>query len=253
MTKPLIAGNRKMHARAADLGELNTLADAVSGAGALDILICPPTVLLAQAASALAGAPLLLGAQDCSDQGADGARTGEISAAMLKEAGAAFVIVGHSERRARWGETNAIVRAKAEAALAAGLAPIICVGESAEERAGGRELDIVSAQLGESLPSPESLAGGDLVLAYEPIWAVGGTRTPTMAEIAEMHAAARAVLAQRFGAKIAAQTRILYGGSVNPVNARDIFSVSGVDGALVGRASLKAAEYAALITSHPAA
>ena len=179
----------------------------------------------------------------------DAARTGEVSAAMLADAGARYVIVGHSERRSQHGESDALVRKKAEAAMAAGLIPIVCVGETQAERAGGTVADVIAAQVREQ--HARARAPG-FVIAYEPVWCIGGDRTPTMEEIGEVHAVIRQTLAGRIGGA-ADGVRILYGGAVNPKNAAEIFAVEGVDGALVGRASLKAADFSAIILAHPAA
>jgi triosephosphate isomerase len=247
--KPLIAGNWKMFGRNTDLAEIGVLAETIGGAAAkIDVLICPPAVFIAPAAWQCRGKPMLIGGQDCSPSAADAARTGEISAAMLADAGAKYVIVGHSERRQNHKETDDLVRQKAEAAIAAGLTPIVCVGETQAERAAGKVAEIVGRQVKASVPGQ----GGTFVVAYEPVWAIGGNSTPTLAEIGEVHALIRDTLAGQFGAK-ANETRILYGGSVGPKNAGEIFTVSGVDGALVGRASLKAADFSAIILGHPAA
>lgn len=247
--KPLIAGNWKMYGRAADLGEIATLASATGQTGAsVETLICPPAVYLQAAVAQARSTHVKIGAQDCSPSAADAARTGEISAAMLAEVGAAYVIVGHSERRQNHGETSALVRSKADAALAAALTPIICVGETIAEREAGRAADVVAAQVAESIPE----RGSAVVVAYEPVWAIGGNRTPTSSEITEIHAIVRQVLLKRFGAA-GEEIRILYGGSVGPKNADEIFAAQGVDGALVGRASLKAADFAAIVQAHPAA
>ncbi len=247
--KPLIAGNWKMYGRRAALAEAVALQEAVGPAvGRVEALICPPAVYVAAAAQALEGLAVSVGAQDCSISAEDAARTGEVSAAMLANVGAAYVIVGHSERRALHQESNDLVRQKAEAAQAAGLAPIVCVGETEAERNAGQAASVVAAQVRAS--TPERPTG--LVVAYEPVWAIGGARTPTLDEIKDIHAVVRAELAGRYGAD-AETVRVLYGGSVNPKNAGDIFAVEGVDGALVGRASLKAADFAAIIKAHPAA
>jgi triosephosphate isomerase len=247
--RPLIAGNWKMFGRAADLGQIAGLAEAVGAKlGAIDALICPPAVYMQAAVWQARGKGVLIGAQDCSAVGDDAARTGEVSAAMLADAGAAYVIVGHSERRSQHGESDGLVRRKAEAAMAAGLTPIVCVGETQAERAAGKLAEIVGGQVRDSVPEVE----GPLVVAYEPVWAIGGNSTPTVAEIAEVHALIRETLAGRFGAR-ANDIPILYGGSVGPKNAAEIFTAEGVDGALVGRASLKAADFAAIILGHPAA
>lgn len=246
---PLIAGNWKMYGRRADLGEITKLAGRIGDAGGrVEGLICPPSPYIAAAVEAAKGGALAIGGEDCSSVAADAARTGEVNAAMLADVGARYVIVGHSERRTLLGETDDLVRAKAEAAVAAGLTPIVCVGETAAHRAAGQVGSVVSAQSLASAP-----AQGNFVIAYEPVWCIGGDRTPTMAEIGEAHGFIRAALAERFGAQTADSTRILYGGSVGPKNAADVFSVDGVDGALVGRASLKADDFSAIIFAHPAA
>lgn len=246
--KPLIAGNWKMFGRMADLGEIAALDQAIGAASAkVDALICPPAVFIPPAAWQARGKGVLIGAQDCSGVGADAARTGEMSAAMLADAGARYVIVGHSERRTQHAESNETVRTKAEAAVAAGLIPIVCVGETRAERDGGRVAEVIGAQVRES--APEAAA---IVVAYEPVWCIGGDRTPTPGEIGEVHSLIRSVLTERFGAE-ANGIRILYGGAVSPKNAAEIFAVEGVDGALVGRASLKAADFSAIILAHPAA
>lgn len=247
--KPLIAGNWKMYGRAGDLGEIATLATQVGAiADRVEALICPPAPYIQSAAWQNRSTSILIGAQDCSPVAEDSARTGEFSAAMLADAGAKYVIVGHSERRALQGETDAIVCKKAEAALAAKLIPIICVGETRAQREAGQVAQIVGAQVRGSVP----VQGSAIVVAYEPVWAIGGERTPTPAEIAEVHAVIRQTLAERCGDE-ANGIRILYGGSVGPKNAGEIFAAEGVDGALVGRASLKAADFSAIILAHPAA
>ncbi|MBS0384262.1 MAG: triose-phosphate isomerase [Proteobacteria bacterium] len=244
-SKPLIAGNWKMFGRQADLGEIALLASRVGRVSeVIDVLVCPPAPMVAVAAWRAKDTSVLIGAQDCSAVAADSARTGDVSAAMLADAGARYVIVGHSERRTIFGETDAVVRAKAEAALTAGLIPIVCVGETHSERAGGRLGEVVARQIQDSIPQ----TGGTFVVAYEPVWAIGGNATPTLAEIADVHDLIGKTLAGRsMGA------RILYGGSVNPKNAGEIFGAPGVDGALVGRASLKADDFSAIILAHPAA
>lgn len=225
-----------MFGRRADLEELTAVADFVSARPALaDVALCPPFTLL-EAAIALAGG-LKIGAQDCR-AGGDGAFTGDINAAMLKDLGCTYVIVGHSERRQGHGETDAQIRAKADSALAAGLIPIVCVGETLDQREAGEAANVVRAQIAQSAPAD------DCVLAYEPVWAIGTGLTPTPDQIAEIHAIAKA---QR-----AAPTAVLYGGSVKPANAAEIFAVAGVDGALVGGASLKAADFIAILRAHPA-
>jgi triosephosphate isomerase (TIM) len=242
--KPLIAGNWKMYGRQANLAELALLWEKTAGAAkAVDILVCPPAAYVAAAAIQARGTGLLIGAQDCSASGEDAARTGEISAAMLADCGARYLIVGHSERRAQHGETDDLVRRKAEAALGQGLIPIVCVGETLAQRQAGETAAIVAGQVRASVPD-----SGEIVVAYEPVWAIGGTSTPSLAEIAEVHALVRATLAGR--GRIS-PPRILYGGSVGPANAGEILAVQAVDGALVGRASLKADDFAAIVRAHP--
>ena len=239
----LIAGNWKMFGRRADLVELDSMAAAASGAPAgITVVACPPSVLTAAAAARAAGSRLQIGVQSI-HAGADGAHTGDINAAMAADAGAQWAIVGHSERRAAYGESDAEIAAKAAAARAAGLMPIICVGESLAERQAGQAGDVVARQIASSVPS------ADVVVAYEPIWAIGSGLTPTASEIAAIHAAARAAFAARFGDQAAAALPILYGGSVKPANAGAIFAIDGVDGALVGGASLKASDFNAIIAA----
>lgn len=238
--RPLIAGNWKMFGRRADLAVVDAVAVvAAKAAGSVEVALCPPFTLLGEAVKR-AGGSLAIGAQDCRADG-DGAYTGDINAAMVADLGCTFVIVGHSERRQGWGETDAVVRDKARAAQAVGLIPIICVGETLEERQAGRADTIVEAQIRGSLPEGAEAAG--VVIAYEPVWAIGTGLTPTVSEIAQVHAAAKAALPEG--------VRVLYGGSVKPANAAEILAVEGVDGALVGGASLKAADFAAIITAHP--
>ncbi len=247
--KPLIAGNWKMYGRQASLGEIKALWTGIEKAAAdIEAVVCPPAAYVSQAVAAARETGVAIGAQDCSPSSEDAARTGEVSAAMLADVGARYVIVGHSERRTLHGETDALVRSKAEAALAAGLTPIVCVGETQAERAAGRVGEVVGRQVRDSVPDRSAA----VVVAYEPVWAIGGNTTPTIPEIAEVHALVRRTLASRLGAA-AQDVRILYGGSVGPRNAAEIFSAEGVDGALVGRASLKAADFAQIILGHPAA
>jgi triosephosphate isomerase (TIM) len=239
----LLAGNWKMNGLAASAAEF---AKMIEGARALsarvDIIVCPPATLLVRFAAVAAGTPLRLGAQDCHAEPA-GAFTGDISAEMLKDAGASAVIVGHSERRSLRCETDADVRGKVLAARRAGLLPIVCVGETREEREQGRAQEVVATQLDGSLP--EGATAENLVIAYEPVWAIGTGLTPTPADVAAMHGFVRQRLVSRFGA--AGQgIRILYGGSVKPSNARELLGAGDVDGALVGGASLKADEFLAI-------
>ncbi|MBV9372633.1 MAG: triose-phosphate isomerase, partial [Alphaproteobacteria bacterium] len=208
-----------------------------------DLMICPPATLLAAFAAVAKGSPVAIGAQDCHPK-ASGAHTGDIAAEMLADAGAKAVIVGHSERRADHGETDGAVRAKAEAALAAGLQTILCVGEVEEERIAGGHVEKVLFQLEHSVP--ELRREAELVIAYEPVWAIGTGRTATPADAAEMHAAIRAALVARFG-DAGERIRILYGGSCNGANAAELFKVDQVDGGLVGGASLTAAQFVPII------
>jgi triosephosphate isomerase len=239
--RKLVAGNWKMNGGLAALAELAAIAAAARKAGGVDVAICPPFTLIAPAVARSGG--LAIGAQDCHPK-ESGAHTGNVSAAMLVEAGARLVIVGHSERRADQGESDDIVRAKAEAALGHKLQAIVCVGESESEREAGQALDRVSAQLAGSLPDLRQEA--ELVVAYEPIWAIGTGRTATPADVAEMHFHIRRALVDRFG-DAGERVRILYGGSVNPANAAALFAVDHVDGALVGGASLTAAQFVPII------
>ena len=246
--RKLAAGNWKMNGTADSLTEIAALAAATKGA-ACDILICPPATLIAQMAATAKGTDVMVGGQDCHAK-ASGAHTGDISAAMLRDAGAGHVILGHSERRADHGETDADVRAKAEAAGAAGLIRVICVGETEAERDAGTTLAIIGRQLAGSIPDGATAA--DTVIAYEPVWAIGTGRTPTLDQIAEVHDFMRKTLTDRFGAE-AKGMRLLYGGSVKPSNAAEIFATANVDGALVGGASLMAADFSQIVTALSAA
>lgn len=240
--RPLIAGNWKMHGSLAEAASLVGAVQAgAAQAGAAELLVCPPFPYLHLVAGK-AGPGLAVGAQDC-HAAAKGAHTGDVAAPMLKDVGARYVILGHSERRADHGESDAAVRAKAEAALAAGLVPIVCVGESEAQRLAGEAEAVVTGQLAGSLP--EGFAGAGGVVAYEPVWAIGTGRTPTEPDIAAIHAAIRAHFAGRFG-KAGEGLRILYGGSVKPGNAKAILALPHVDGALVGGASLVAADFLAI-------
>ncbi len=234
-----------MHGTSASLPQLDELVSSHPNAS-VDILICPPTTLISGAAQAAAGSAIKIGAQDCHSQ-SEGAHTGDVSAAMLKDAGATHVILGHSERRADHGEKDETVRAKTSAALAHGLVPIVCIGETLEERESGSTLSVISAQLTGSLP--DDAAPDQLIIAYEPIWAIGTGLTPTTDQIAEAHAHMRAELGKRFGPDEADKFRLLYGGSVKPANAADIFAVADVDGALVGGASLQASDFSPIISA----
>jgi len=243
--KPLVAGNWKMNGLKADLAIAAEVARGYDAAlkTTVDLVICPPASLLFTATAALIGSRIATGGQDCSTQ-ASGAFTGEVSAAMLADAGASFCIVGHSERRTLHGETNATVKAKAEAAQKALLVPIVCVGETRGEREAGKALAVVKKQLRGSVPDGATAA--TLVVAYEPVWAIGTGLTPTAADVAEMHEAIRAELGRLLGKQAAAGVRLLYGGSVKPSNAAELMNIAHVDGALVGGASLKAEEFLAI-------
>ena len=241
---PLIAGNWKMNGRRADaLALAQAVAAGVKQAGWKDreVLVCPPATLVMAVAEAVKGSGLLVGGEDCHAK-ANGAHTGDISAEMLKDAGASHVIVGHSERRSDHAETNAVVRAKAEAAWRAGLLPIVCIGETLAEREAGRTLAILETQLKGSVPAGSTAA--KLVVAYEPVWAIGTGKTPTTAEVAAAHAHIRKVLGSLMAD--AAGVRLLYGGSVKGSNAAELLAVADVDGALVGGAALKADEFLAI-------
>jgi triosephosphate isomerase (TIM) len=245
--KPLVAGNWKMNGLAASLAELERIRQgAAELAGTAELMICPPATLIARFAAAAKGSPLAIGGQDCHAK-ASGAHTGDIAAEMLADAGATAVIVGHSERRTDHKESNADVKAKAEAAWRAGLVAIVCVGEQRAEREAGKTLDIVGGQLAGSLPDGATAA--NLVVAYEPVWAIGTGLTPTAADVAEVHAFIRKTLTAHFGAA-GAGVRILYGGSVKPSNAKELLGIADVNGALVGGASLKAADFLGIAAAY---
>lgn len=242
--RKLIAGNWKMNGLRADgLALAKTVADGVKQAGWRDreVLLCPPATLVAAVAEAVAGSGVLVGGQNCHAK-ASGAHTGEIAAEMLRDCGATHVIVGHSERRADCGETDAMVRAKAEAAWRAGLLPIVCIGETLAEREAGRTLAVLKGQLEGSVPAGATAA--KLVVAYEPVWAIGTGKTPTTEEVAAAHAHVRKVLGGLMGE--AGSVRLLYGGSVKDSNAAELLAAGDVDGAMVGGASLKAADFLAI-------
>ena len=240
--RPLVAGNWKMNGLKAGLAEARAVIARLAEPGfapGADAMICPPATLVAELATLAKGSRLRTGGQDC-HAAVSGAHTGDISAQMLADAGATAVIVGHSERRADHAESSAIVLEKAKAALTAGLTPIICIGETAGERHAGLTLQVVRRQLVDSLPKASTPA--NTVIAYEPVWAIGTGLTPTAADVAEVHAAIRETLVARLGAGASAM-RLLYGGSVKASNARELMGIANVDGALVGGASLKAADF----------
>ena len=240
--RPLVAGNWKMNGLRAAAAELAKIVAGARELAAVDVLVCPPSTLIAEFARAAQGSPMRIGAQDCHAERC-GAFTGDLAAEMLKDAGASAVIAGHSERRSQHRETDAEVRKKALAARRAGLLAIVCVGETRAEREDGRVLAVVGAHLDGSLP--DDATAENLVVAYEPVWAIGTGLTPTSGDVGAMHAFIRQRLESRFGA--AGQgIRILYGGSVKPSNAKELLGVAEVDGALVGGASLKADEFLAI-------
>lgn len=232
-----------MHGVADTLAELDTLAATHANPGC-DIVICPPATLISRAADR--AGPIRIGAQDC-HAGESGAHTGDISAGMILDAGGSAVILGHSERRTDHGEIDAQVRAKVQAGLAKGLEAIVCIGESLTQREAGETLNVVTTQLTGSLP--DQINPDHITIAYEPVWAIGTGKVPTLDQIAEVHNAIRAQLSARFGAAAADMIPLLYGGSVKPGNATEIFGVENVDGALVGGASLKAADFSQIITA----
>ena len=239
--RPLVAGNWKMNGLRAAVAELDAVCQGYNKAlqAKADLMVCPPATLILALADKARGRGVLVGGQDCAPEPA-GAFTGDLSAEMLKDAGASAVIVGHSERRAGHGETDAAVRAKAEAAFRARLTAIICVGETKAERDAGKTLEVVSRQLQGSVPDAATAA--NTVIAYEPVWAIGTGVTPTAAQAAAVHTHIRGALSRRFGPK-AEGMRILYGGSVKPDNAAALMQAKDVDGALVGGASLKAKDF----------
>lgn len=247
MDRPLVAGNWKMNGLAASLEQIGLIASGMDAAlqGKVDVMICPPAVLIAQAAWKAKGGAVQIGGQDCHAK-PSGAHTGDVSAEMLKDVGASAVIVGHSERRADHGESDAAVKAKAEAALRAGLVAIVCVGETREQRESGTTLAIVGGQLAGSVPAGSA---AQIVIAYEPVWAIGSGLVPSVADVAEVHAFVRKQLAASHGAE-GAKMRILYGGSVKPSNAKELMSVPHVNGALVGGASLVASDFLGIVGAY---
>ena len=245
--RKLAAGNWKMNGSSAELAQVRELLP-VAQEACCEILLCPPATLIDRMRALIADGPLAVGGQDC-HTAASGAHTGDVSAYMLADAGATFAIVGHSERRADHGEDDATVKAKAEAAIAGGLTAIVCVGETLAERDAGATIDVVGRQLAGSLP--EGATAANTVIAYEPVWAIGTGRVATSEQVGEVHGFLRTDLAARMGDADA--VRLLYGGSVKPDNAGEIFAVENVDGALVGGASLKAGDFAEIIRALDAA
>ena len=242
--RPLIAGNWKMNGLKASSAEFEAMLTGAPGVAAkADLLVCPPATLIAAFAEKARGSKTIaIGAQDCHPK-ASGAHTGDLSAEMLADAGASAIIVGHSERRADHGESDALVRQKTEAVWRAGLTAIVCIGETQQQRDAGQALDICRGQLGLSLP--DQARADNLVVAYEPVWAIGTGLTPTVGDVQQIHKFIRDFLIARFNGE-GARTRILYGGSVKPSNAAELMAVANVNGALVGGASLKAADFLAI-------
>ena len=247
--RPLIAGNWKMNGLKVSLSEFEAMvAGASEVAAKADLLVCPPATLIAAFADKARGSRTLkVGAQDCHPK-ASGAHTGDISAEMLADAGASAIIVGHSERRADHGESDVLVRQKAEAVWRAGLTAIVCIGETQHQRDAGQTLDICRGQLNLSLP--DAATSGNLIVAYEPVWAIGTGLTPTVGDVQQIHGFIRELLIARFKGDGAA-IRILYGGSVKPSNAAELMAVANVNGALVGGASLKASDFLAIARGCP--
>jgi triosephosphate isomerase (TIM) len=247
--RPLVAGNWKMNGATAQIAEAQKVSEQIAAQlFACDVMICPPATLVSRMASAVTSR-ILIGGQDCHAK-VSGAYTGDISAEMLRDAGANAVIVGHSERRTDHGETDSMIRAKAEAAYRAGLLAIVCVGETAVQRQSGLTLTVVEGQLIGSIP--DSATAKTTVVAYEPVWAIGTGLTPTRADVAEVHRTLRRTLVARFG-KEGASMRLLYGGSVKAQNAKELMSILDVNGALVGGASLKADDFMGIISTYQVA
>jgi len=241
--RPLIAGNWKMNGLKSSQAEFDAMREGAASVSAkADLLVCPPASLIAGFAERAKGSKIAVGAQDCHPK-ASGAHTGDLSAEMLADCGASAIIVGHSERRADHGETDALVRQKAEAAWRAGLTAIVCIGETQAQRDAGQTLDICGGQLAGSLP--DGATSANLVVAYEPVWAIGTGLTPTAKDVEQVHGFIRGVLTDRFNGE-GGKIRILYGGSVKPSNAAELMAVANVNGALVGGASLKAVDFLAI-------
>lgn len=248
MRKPLVAGNWKMHGSRSDNADLvRSLLDLLPAQGAAEVLVCPPFVYLLETSRLLKGSDVALGAQSlCAE--AQGAFTGEVSGAMLRDVGCRYVLVGHSERRQVYGEDDSLVARKFVAAQASGLLPVLCVGETLEEREGGRTAEVVLRQLDAALSVGGAGAFAEAVIAYEPVWAIGTGRNATPEQAQEVHAMIRGRVAA-LDAKIGASVRILYGGSVKASNARELFAMADIDGGLVGGASLKADEFAQICSA----
>ena len=247
--RPLVAGNWKMNGSKSALSELDTIGAGFDAAlkDLIDLMICPPYLYLGHAVEQAKASGIMIGGQDCHAK-ASGAHTGDVSAEMLADLGAKAAIIGHSERRTDHKETNETVEAKAEAALRAGLIAIVCIGETQTEREAGKTLDIVRSQLKGSLPNGANAA--NLVIAYEPVWAIGTGLTPTAKDVEDVHAAIRTDLVALLGAGEGGKTRILYGGSVKPSNAKELMNAANVDGALVGGASVKAADFLGIAAAY---
>ena len=249
MIRPMVAGNWKMNGSRASLDELALMSTGFTPAlrQKLDLMICPPATLVLAASQRAVGSGIAIGGQDCHANDA-GAHTGDLSGGMLFDAGASAVIVGHSERRSDHGETDALVKAKAEAARRNALLAIVCVGETRADREAGKTLAVVRRQMKSSIP--ENMTSRDLVVAYEPVWAIGTGLTPTAGDVAEVHAMIRQDLRRIVGKEEAEKVRILYGGSVKPSNAKELMSVPNVNGALVGGASLKASDFLGIAAAY---
>ena len=243
---PLVAGNWKMNGLQASLAEIDAL-KARLGRSRAEVTLCPPATLLAKAVERAAGSPILIGAQDC-HPAASGAHTGDLSAEMIADLGGRLVIVGHSERRTDHGESDVLIKQKTEAVWRAGLVAIVCVGETQAQRDAGHTLDILHGQL--SLSLPEGSLADNVIVAYEPVWAIGTGLTPTAKDVEQIHGFIRELLTSRFKEE-GARMRILYGGSVKPSNAAELMAVKNVNGALVGGASLKAADFLAIAKGCP--
>lgn len=247
--RTLIAGNWKMNLRLDSAVALaRGIVDAVGSETSVEVAICPPAVYLHRVADVTVGTPIELGAQNLYPS-EDGAYTGEINAGMLTDVGCRYVILGHSERRQLLGETDQTVSEKLQAALAGNLIPIVCVGETLEDREADRTETVVRTQIRGSLAGLDEARAAGVVIAYEPVWAIGTGKTATKEQAEEVHAFIRRLLAEQFTDEVAGQIRIQYGGSVKPGNAAELLSQPNIDGALVGGASLQASDFAAIIAA----